>query len=338
MIRLASFLLALFALSVGPASALDRVTIGANWLAEAEHGGFYQAIADGTYARYGLDVTILPGGPQKNNRLLLAAGKIDFYMGDNLIGEFSAVSENIPIVTVAAIFQKDPLVFMSHPGAGLDRFEDLPKAKAFVGLATLTTVWPWMEKRWGFSREKVAPYNYNSAPFLADKKSIQQGYATSEPFAIAREGGFKPNVFLLADYGYETYATNIETRRDLIDKNPDLVQRFADASILGWRNYLHGDNRAANEAIKAQNPDIDDALLAFSVAQMKAFGIVESGDALTLGVGAMTRERIERFYKTMAAAGVIPAGLDFARGFDFRFVNKGVGLDLGGRRDLGGKN
>ena len=206
MIRLAPFFLALLGLCL-PARALDRVTIGANWLAEAEHGGFYQAIVDGTYARYGLDVTILPGGPQKNNRLLLAAGKIDFYMGDNLIGEFSAVSENIPIVTVAAIFQKDPLVFMSHPGAGLDRFEDLPKAKAFVGLATLTTVWPWMAKRWGFSRDKVASYNYNSAPFLADKNSIQQGYATSEPFAIAREGGFKPNVFLLADYGYETYAT-----------------------------------------------------------------------------------------------------------------------------------
>ena len=213
----------------------------------------------------------------------------------------------------------------------------MPKAKAFVGLATLTTVWPWMEKRWGFSREKVAPYDYNSAPFLADRNSIQQGYATSEPFAIAREGGFKPNVFLLADYGYETYATTIETRRDLIEKNPDLVQRFVDASILGWRAYLHGDNRAANAAIRAQNPDIDEAQLAFSVEQMKAFGIVESGDALTLGIGAMSRERFARFYKTMAAAGVIPAGLDFARGFDFRFVNKGVGLDLGGRRDLGGR-
>ncbi|WP_374547230.1 ABC transporter substrate-binding protein, partial [Rhodoblastus sp.] len=196
-----------------PARAADKVIFAANWLAEAEHGGFYQALADGTYARYGLDVTILPGGPQKNNRLLLAAGKADFYMGDNLIGEFSALAENIPIVTVAALFQKDPLVFMSHPGEGFDRFEDLPRAKAFVGLATLTTVWPWMEKKWGFSRDKVATYNFNSAPFIADKKSIQQGYATSEPFAIAREGGFKPNVFLLADHGYETYATTIETRR-----------------------------------------------------------------------------------------------------------------------------
>jgi NitT/TauT family transport system substrate-binding protein len=310
-----------------PARAGDKLVFAANWLAEAEHGGFYQALADGTYAKYGLDVTILPGGPQKNNRLLLAAGKADFYMGDNLIGQFSALAENVPIVTVAAIFQKDPLVFMSHPGAGLDRFEDLPKAKAFVGLATLTTVWPWMERKWRFKRANVASYNYNSAPFMADRNSIQQGYATSEPFAIAREGGFKPNVFLLADYGYETYSTTIETRRDLLEKNPDLVRRFVEASILGWANYLHGDNRAANALIKRENPDLDDAQIAFSIGQMKGFGIVESGDALKLGIGAMDKERIERHYRDIAAAGAAPAGLDVARGFDFRFVNKGLGLE-----------
>jgi len=325
--RIASFLCVFLAFCL-PARALDKVAIGANWLAEAEHGGFYQAVVDGTYAAHGLDVTILPGGPQKNNRLLLAAGKADFYMGDNLIGQFSALSENIPIVTVAAIFQKDPLVFMSHPGVGLDRFEDLPKAKkAFVGLATLTTVWPWMEKKWGFSRERVATYNYNSAPFLADRNSIQQGYATSEPFAIAREGGFTPNVFLLADHGYETYATTIETRRDLIEQNPDLVRRFVEASILGWVHYLHGDNQAANAEIKARNPDLDDAQIAFSIQQMKAFGIVESGDALTLGVGALNRARIARFYSDMAATGVVASGLDLSRGFDESFVNKGLGLE-----------
>ncbi len=310
-----------------PAFALDKVVFASNWLAQAEHGGFYQAVADGTYAQYGLDVTIIPGGPAKNNRLLLAAGRADFYMGDNLIGEFSALAENVPIVTVAAIFQKDPLVFMSHPGAGLDRFEDLPKAdKAFVGLATLTTVWPWMEKKWGFSRTKVATYNFNSAPFIADEKSIEQGYLTSEPFAIARSGGFQPNVFLLADHGYETYATTIETRRDLLEKNPELVRRFVEASVLGWVHYLHGAASAANALIKRENPDMDDAQIAFSIQQMKAHGIVESGDALKWGIGAMDRARIARFYRDMASAGAAPEGLDLAKGVDYSFVNKGLGV------------
>jgi NitT/TauT family transport system substrate-binding protein len=332
---LAKFFPALFAglLFSAPAVALEKVVFASNWLAQAEHGGFYQAVADGTYAKYGLDVKILPGGPTKNNRLLLVAGRADFYMGDNLIGEFSALAENIPIVTVAAIFQKDPLVFMSHPGAGLDRFDDLPKAdKAFIGLATLTTVWPWMEKKWGFSRAKVATYNFNSAPFIADKHSIEQGYLTSEPFSIARSGGFKPNVFLLADHGYETYATTIETRRGLIDKNPDLVRRFVEASILGWVHYLHGDNSAANALIKRENPDMDDAQIAYSIEQMKAHGIVESGDALKRGIGAMNRARIARFYRDMAAAGAAPKGLDLAKGFDYSFVNKGLGLEKASRK------
>ncbi len=329
MARLATIFWAFLLLCL-PARALDqgldKVTIAANWLAEAEQGGFYQAVADGTYEKYGLDVTILPGGPQKNNRLLLAAGKVEFYMGDNLIGQFAALSEHVPIVTVAAMMQKDPLVLMSHPGVGLDRFEDLAKARAFVGLATLTTVWPWLEKTFGFSREKVASYNFNSAPFIADKNSIQQGYVTSEPFAIEREGKFKPNKFLLADHGYETYATTIETRRDLIDNHADLVQRFVDASIVGWGHYLYGDKSAANAAIKSQNPDIDDAQLAFSVEQMREYGIVDSGEAAILGIGAMNRRRIDRFYGTMAEAGVVPANIDLSRGFEFYFVNKGVGV------------
>jgi NitT/TauT family transport system substrate-binding protein len=325
--RLLRLALALcFCLHVHAARAADKIVFAANWLAQAEHGGFYQALADGTYARYGLDVTILPGGPQRNNRLLLAAGKVDFHMGDNIIGQFSALAENIPIVTLAAIFQKDPLVFMSHPGAGFDRFEDLPRARVFVGLATLTTLWPWMEKKWGFERRNVAPYTYNSAPFIADRKSIQQGYATSEPFAILRAGGFAPNVFLLADHGYETYSTTIETRRDFLDKNPDLARRFVEASILGWVNYLHGDNSAANAAIKAENPDMDDAQIAFSIAQMRKFGIVESGDALTKGIGAIDMARVARHYAEMAEAGAATKGLDISKGFDLRFVNHGFGL------------
>ena len=185
-----------------PEQKLDKVTFATNWLAEAEHGGFYQALADGTYARYGLDVTILQGGPQTNNRLLLAAGKIEFNLAANLIQSFDAVSQNIPIVAVASLFQKDPFILMSHPGSGFDHIVDLPKATAFIGKDAFVSVYQWLKTAYGFREDKVQPYTFNAAPFIRDKNSIQQGYATSEPFAVEREGGFKPNVFLLADYGY----------------------------------------------------------------------------------------------------------------------------------------
>ncbi len=233
---------------------LDKVTFATNWLAEAEHGGFYQALADGTYARYGLDVTILQGGPQTNNRLLLAAGKIEFNLAANLIQSFDAAAQNIPIVAVASLFQKDPFILMSHPGAGYDHIEDLPKATAYIGKDAFVSVYQWLKTAYGFKDDKVQPYSFNAAPFIRDKNSIQQGYATSEPFEVARQGGFTPNVFLLADYGYDSYSTLIETRRDLIEKNPDLVQRFVDASIIGWMNYIYGDNAKANALITARQP------------------------------------------------------------------------------------
>src|SRR3984957_16621231 len=311
------------------ALAADKVSFGTNWLAEAEHGGYYQAVADGTYAKYGLDVTIVQGGPQANNELLLAAGRLDFYMGGNLLLAFDAVDRNVPIVVVAAEFQKDPQIIMSHPGVGLDTWADLPKATtAFLGKEALVTFYQWMTSAFGFKEEIVRPYTFNPGPFIADAHSIQQGYVTSEPFAVEREGHFKPNIFLLADNGYGTYATTIETRTDLVKDHPDVVQRFVDASAIGWYNYLYGDNAKANALIKKDNPDMTDEQIAFSIGKIKEYGLVDSGDTAKLGIGAMSDERIKNFYDAMVKAGVEKPGLDYKKAYTLQFVDKGVGLDL----------
>jgi NitT/TauT family transport system substrate-binding protein len=310
------------------ALALDQVTLGTNWLAEPEHGGFYQALADGTYRRYGLDVRILPGGPQANNEILLPVGKIDFYVGGDLLGPFDAAAQNVPIVAVSAIFQKDPQIVMSHPGVGLDRFQDLRAAPIFLGKEFFSTTFQWMKTAWGFKEENVKPYTYNSAPFIVDTHSAQEGYVTSEPFAVQKLGGFTPNVFLIDDYGYKTYSTLIETRASLIAQKPDLVQRFVDASEIGWYDYLYGDNSKANAAIKRDNPDMTDAQIAYSIAKLKQYGIVDSGDALTAGIGAMQAAHVKAFFDTMAGAGVVSPGTDYQKAIDLRFVNKKVGLNL----------
>ncbi len=319
---------ALAAMASSAAFGADKVTFGTNWLAEAEHGGYYQAVVDGTYAKYGLDVTILPGGPQANNRMLLVTGRIDFYMGGNMIQAFEAVEQNVPTIVVAADFQKDPQIFMSHPGVGLDKWTDLPKATAFVGKEGLASFYQWMRVAYGFREENVKPYNFNAAPFIADKNSIQQGYLTAEPFSVEKDGGFKPNIFLLADQGYSTYATTIETRQDLVDNNPDLVQRFVDASAVGWYHYLYGDNSKANAAIKKDNPDITDDQIAFSFAKIKEYGLVDSGDTLKLGIGAMTDARMKDFFDQMVKAGVVNASIDYKKSYTLKFVDKGVGLEL----------
>ncbi|MGD9845288.1 MAG: ABC transporter substrate-binding protein [Variibacter sp.] len=326
--------LAATALALGGAIAnaqtqtLDKVSFATNWVAEPEHGGFYQALADGTYRKYGLDVTIVPGGPNVNNRLLLPVGKIDFYLSANLLQAFDAVEQNIPTITVAAMFQKDPQVFLVHPGQGVEKFEDLKNLTLFISKEGIAGYFQWMKRDLGFSADKVKPYTFNPQPFLADKKSAMQGYVTSEPYAVEKQAHFKPKLFLLADHGFNTYSTLIETRRDLVEKNPDLVQRFVDASIVGWMNYVYGDNKAANALIKKHNPEMTDELMAYSVARMKEYGIVDSGDSLERGVGAMTDARIADFFDKMVRAGVVKAGTDFRKAYTLRFVNKRVGIDL----------
>lgn len=327
MTRFAAILLG-FAAVLGAAQAqpLERVRFGTNWVAEAEHGGFYQALADGTYKKYGLEVVISQGGPNVNNRTMLVIGRLDFFMSANSLQSFDAVERNIPIVAVAASFQRDPQVFVAHPGT--TKFEDLKSRTLFVSKEGMTTYFQWLKSEFGFDESKVKPYTYNAQPFLADKNSAMQGYVTSEPFAVERQGGFKPVVFLLADRGFDAYSTLIETRRDLMEKRPDLVQRFVDASAIGWYHYIYGDSRPGNELIKIQNPEMTDALLAYSIAKMKENGIVDSGDSAKLGIGAMTDAHWKSFFDKMVRAGVVKSGVDYKRAYTLQFVNKGVGVDL----------
>lgn len=317
--------------AISPARAetvLDKVSFGTNWVAEAEHGGFFQALADGTYRNYGLDVTIVPGGPNVNNRMLLISGKLDFFMSANTLQSFDAVANNVPVVAIAAIFQKDPQVLLTHPNSKAAKLQDLKPLTLFVSKEGVSSYFQWLKSEYGFSEARIKPYTFNAQPFLADRQSAMQGYVTSEPYAVEKAAKFKPGIILLADYGFNAYSTLIETRRDLVDKKPDLVQRFVDASIVGWYNYLYGDNAPGNALIKKLNPEMTDELLAYSVDKMKEYDIVDSGDALRDGIGAMRDERVASFFDKMVRAGVVRSNIDFRKAYTLRFVNKGVGLDL----------
>ncbi len=313
--------------AVSPALALEEVVFGTNWLAQAEHGGFYQSVADGTYEACGLDVSIVTGGPQVNNKALLLAGRIDFHMGGDLVSTFLAAEQDIPVVAVMAAFQKHPQVIISHPGEA-DTWEELKDLTLLIGDNGFAGYYRWMVAAHGFTDEQRVPYTFNPAPFLADTRTGMQGYLSSEPYVIETEGGFEPNVFLIADAGFATYATTVETMAATIEERPEVVECFVDGSILGWYNYLYGDNEAANALIMADNPEMTQDKIDYAIEKMLEFGIVDSGDALELGIGAMTEETVDAFYQQMVDAGVISAGLDYTAAYTTDFVNEGLGMDL----------
>ncbi len=323
-------LLAISTVSItSPAYSLDKVRFGTDWLAEADYGGFYQAAADGTYAKYGLDVEIQQGGPGAQNRAMLLAGKLDFYLGTQQ-EQLVSIEQGIPLVDVAAIYQKNAQVILAHPGKGIDKFEDLAKLKTiFMTQGGFGAYFEWMKANFsGFRDEQFRPYNFSPAPFLADEDSAQQGLVTSEPYEIQKQTGIDPKIFLLADAGYAPYATMITVQRKLIDANPDLVQRFVDASIEGWYNYMYGDNSAANALIKKENPDMTDGQIEYAIDKIKKYGIVDSGDALDKGIGCLTAERYKRLADELVKVKLLKPDTDYTKAFDTRFSCKGVGLNL----------
>ncbi len=316
---------AVIGLMLAYSAAAESVSFGTDWKAEAEHGGYYQAIATGLYRQHGLEVTLRQGGPQVNHAQLLAAGRLDFNLAPNSFGPLNLTAENIPMVAVAAIFQKDPSVLIAHPGRGNESLAALNGKPIMIGSDTRITSWAFLKSKFGYTDDQIRPYTFSVAPFLVDPNAVQQGYLSSEPFTIESQG-VKPVVLLLADAGYSSYGSLIQTSDKLVQEKPDLVQRFVDASVEGWYAYLYGDPTPANELIKRDNPEMTEALLAYGIAKIKEYGIVDSGDAKINGIGAMTEARWRDFFDTMATAGVYPKGLDFHKAYTLRFVNKKVGM------------
>lgn len=319
-------------LIVGPGKKIDsdnfQIIFATDWKAQAEHGGFYQALAKGYYKDAGLDVTIKQGGPSVNVPQLLATNTIQFGIGSNSFIPLNIVAAKAGSKAVMATFQKDPQVLITHPRGDIKSIADMKGKPILVADATISSFWQWLKVKYGFSDNQIRKYTFNLAPFLTDKSAIQEGYLSSEPYTIEREGHIKPQVFLLSDYGYPGYAAFVLATDEMIANHPDVVQKFVDASIKGWIDYLYGDPAPANDLIEAANPEMTNELLAHGIATLKAHDIVDNGDTAKLGVGAMTDMRWQKFFDEMSNTGVFPKGLDVHSAYTLEFVNRGIGNDL----------
>jgi NitT/TauT family transport system substrate-binding protein len=305
--RIARTLATLLAFAA-PAQAQDRIVFATDWLAQAEHGGFYQALAEGTYGRHGLDVTIRMGGPQVNSLQLLAAGQVDVAMGDGLQA-LAAVEQDLPVVAIAATFQKNPTVIIAHPGVA--KLEALKGRPIAIGAASSSTFWPWLRQRYGFSDSQKRPYAFSVQPFLADATLAQQGFVTSEPFSIEK-AGVKPSLFLLANLGYPPYSQVLLVTRDTLEKRRDVLVRFLRASAEGWKSYL-ARPAPGNALIRKDNPQMGEELLAYGWRKTKDYALVDAGDAMRSGLLTMTDARWHATVNFLKDAGLARTGADYSR-------------------------
>jgi len=312
----------------GAANAAEKIVFVTDWKAEAEHGGFYQAVARGLYAKRGLDVQLRQGGPGIDNIQLIASGAADIVLASNDFGMLNLVREKTGVVAVMSSFQKDPQIIMTHPDPAIKGLADLKGRPIMLGSGSIGTFWVWLKAKYGYDDSQIRKYTFNMAPFIVDKMAVQQGYVTSEPFAVQKESGIEPKVFLLADSGWASYSALVAVGPKWLSEKHQAVQDFVDASIEGWYDYLYGDPSPANALIKKDNPEMTDDLLAYGIATMRQYGVVDSGDSLKLGIGAMTDARWKDFFEVMAAQDIYPKDLDYKKAYTLEFINKGYGQEM----------
>lgn len=299
----------------------DAVTIrfATDWTAQAEHGGFYQALADGEYRRRGLDVRIIQGGPSVNVPQLLAVGSVEMGMGSNGFIVLNLAREGAPARAVATTMQKDPQVLMTHPDPAISSIADMKGRPILVSDASISGLWQWLKARFGFTDDQIRA-NPSPAVFARDKRAVMQGYVTSEPYIVRTEVGFEPEVYLLADAGYPGYAGMILATDAFIAAHPEAVRAFVEATAQGWRSYLNGDPTAGDALTRRDNPEKTPEQLAAAREELRARGLIESGDAAALGIGAMTDERWRTFFQMASDLGLYPADMDWRRAYTLEFL------------------
>ena len=300
---------------------MEAVVFATDWKAQAEQGGFYQAKALGLYEKAGLNVTLRGGGPGVNIPQLLGAGAIDLGMGSNSFIPLNMVRAGVPAKAVMAAFQKDPQVLITHPRDDISTLADIKERPVMIADASVNAFWVWLRAKYDFSDRQIRKYTFNLAPFLVNKEAIQQGYVTSEPYTIATRGGFEPQVFLLSDYGYPSYAAMVLAQNQLIEQRPELVQAFVNASIEGWQSYVYGDPTPGNQLILAANPDMRQDIIDQAIEQIRSRAMLASSDTEKNGLGAMSRARWQSFFTTMSENGVYRKSLDWQNAFTTKFVN-----------------
>jgi NitT/TauT family transport system substrate-binding protein len=297
-----------------------RLRFATDGRAQAEHGGFYQALASGAYERRGLNVQIVQGGPGANVPQLLASNAVELGMGSNSFIPMNLVAEGAPVKAVAAFFQKDPQVLIAHPDPALETIADLQGRPFLLAEGSLNGFWVWLKAKYGFTDDQVREYAFDPAPFLTDPQAVQQGDLTSDPFTIQEIAGFTPEVFLLADEGYPSYGAIVLAPNAFARDNAAALRSFIAASAEGWRDYIQGDGKAADALIRRDNPEMTQDRLDQARAELKSHGLVDGGDAALYGLGAMTEERWQAFFEVTSAAGVHPSTLDWRQAYTTQYL------------------
>jgi NitT/TauT family transport system substrate-binding protein len=296
------------------------IRFATDWRAEAEQGGFFEALANGEYDKRGLKVTIVPGGPGVNVPQLVASGAVDMGIGSNSFIVMNLAAEHVPVKAVAAFMQKDPQVLIAHPDAGIHSLADMKGHPILLSDASVTAFWVWLKAKYGFTDNQVRKYTSNNGPFLADDRIVQQGYVTSEPYTLEKEAHVKPAVFLLADEGYPGYGGLVLAPASLIGAKPEVVRAFVEATAAGWRAYLYGDAGPGDALILKANPEMTEDVLAQARDKMRSYGIIDSGDAKTGGLGVMTDDRWTSFFHMAADKGVYPKDTDYKAAYALGFA------------------
>jgi NitT/TauT family transport system substrate-binding protein len=284
----------------GGSGPLPKVRFKTDWFPQAEHGGFYQAVAKGFYKEAGIDVEIVPGGPGVPVEDILLAGQVDLAMGrsDDMI---AWVSRGVPLMTVGVYMEKDPQAILVHDEDSIRTFSDL-NGRTIMGVQGSNWI-DYIKVHYHIDFNLI-PSNFGIAQFMADKHFIQQCFVTNEPFYVIKNGGH-PRTLLMSDSGFNPYRVLYTTPRYARDHSME-VRAFIAASLRGWDDFMNGDPSPGKALIAKSNENMSPEFMDYSIKAMRDENMISGKADLGERLGLMTRRRLQQQVDDLFELKIIP--------------------------------
>ena len=304
---------------------LTKVKYVQPWVIQGESAGQFAAVEQGFFAEEGLDVEIIPGGPDVRAGALLASGSADFAVM-NPSGVYTNRQEGIPVVGVGGINQSDGLFIMCKTSTGIDGFEDLAgkKVGVWVGGGESGIQAATVEAGVAVDSVQWLPQKFSMEEFFNDAFDCASATEWNEKHVVYKEGyeaGVDVNELRPTDVGLFLPGDSIVTLESTVAERPEMVQGLVTGTLRGWQWVCSSEeNRKAGAQYTVDAaPDLDLDLQIIQVDEM--CNLMSLGPAAEAGlIGDMVQSSWQQSADATLAIGLLDGPADVPAAFTDQFV------------------
>lgn len=302
------------------AKPLTKVRAGLGWVFQGQFAGFMVAQSMGFYKDVGLDVQLIPGGPDVNGQALVVSGSAEFGMAGDFAQVMSAREQGIPVKGIFTVQEHQGGILICKKTTGITSWKDLTGKKIGVWEGSGRTGVRYALNVAGVGADNVTllPQKFSMVEFYEDLFDCASATTPNE-LHVVLDAGYAVSDLTLLDFdqlGFRIPGDTVFTTDKLISDHPDVVQAFVTGTLKGWMYAIQHPEEAATIVLQFA-PDLEYRKQVLQIWEMAR--LMVSGSGATKGIGYLDQADLETLLKAALSAGTMSTSVDVTQSYTNEF-------------------